>query len=85
MVHSIIEYTLVQYTQVIIVTIVTECLLYKHFRYKVDGAPCTLEILDTAGTEQFAAMRQLYIANGHAFALVYSIDSQASFLELQVS
>ena len=50
----------------------------------MDGAPCTLEILDTAGTEQFAAMRQLYIANGHAFALVYSIDSQASFLELQV-
>ena len=45
---------------------------------------CTLEILDTAGTEQFAAMRQLYISNGHAFALVYSIDSQASFLELQV-
>lgn len=54
------------------------------FVNQVDGAPCTLEILDTAGTEQFAAMRQLYIANGHAFALVYSIDSQASFLELQV-
>ena len=56
----------------------------KVFYFQVDGAPCTLEILDTAGTEQFAAMRQLYIANGHAFALVYSIDSQASFLELQV-
>ncbi|XP_063679139.1 ras-related protein Rap-1b-like [Bolinopsis microptera] len=55
---------------------------YRH-QIEVDGAPCTLEILDTAGTEQFAAMRQLYIANGHAFALVYSIDSQASFLELQ--
>ena len=56
----------------------------KALYFQVDGAPCTLEILDTAGTEQFAAMRQLYIANGHAFALVYSIDSQASFLELQV-
>lgn len=55
---------------------------YRH-QIEVDGSPCTLEILDTAGTEQFAAMRQLYIANGHAFALVYSIDSQASFLELQ--
>ena len=51
---------------------------------QVDSVACTLEILDTAGTEQFAAMRQLYISNGHAFALVYSIDSQASFLELQV-
>ena len=59
-------------------------LKYKESSSQVDGAPCTLEILDTAGTEQFAAMRQLYIANGHAFALVYSIDSQASFLELQV-
>ena len=52
--------------------------------HQVDSVACTLEILDTAGTEQFAAMRQLYISNGHAFALVYSIDSQASFLELQV-
>ena len=55
---------------------------YRH-QMEVDSVACTLEILDTAGTEQFAAMRQLYISNGHAFALVYSIDSQASFLELQ--
>lgn len=48
----------------------------------VDGVgPCIVEMLDTAGTEQFASMRQLYISNCKAFALVYSIDDRASFDE----
>lgn len=42
----------------------------------------TLEILDTAGTDQFAAMRELYLKNGDAFMLVYSITSASSFHEL---
>lgn len=54
---------------------------YRHDT-NVDGVgPCIVEILDTAGTEQFASMRQLYITNGQAFALVYSIDDRASFEE----
>lgn len=28
---------------------------------EIDKRPCTLEILDTAGVEQFTAMRELYI------------------------
>ena len=48
----------------------------------VDGVgPCIVEMLDTAGTEQFASMRQLYISNSRAFALVYSVDDRASFDE----
>lgn len=49
---------------------------------EVDGQQCMLEILDTAGTEQFTAMRDLYMKNGHGFVLVYSITAQSSFNDL---
>lgn len=48
----------------------------------MDGQQCILEILDTAGTEQFTAMRDLYMKNGQGFILVYSITSQATFNDL---
>jgi len=46
---------------------------------EVDGAPSVLEILDTAGTEQFSSMRDLYIKNGQGFIVVYSITSVQTF------
>lgn len=48
-----------------------------------DGQQYMLEILDTAGTEQFTAMRDMYMRNGHGFILVYSIVSEDTFKELQ--
>ncbi|KAG8589625.1 hypothetical protein GDO81_006467 [Engystomops pustulosus] len=50
---------------------------------EVEGQQCMLEILDTAGTEQFTAMRDLYMKNGQGFALVYSITAQSTFNDLQ--
>ncbi|CAF2522862.1 unnamed protein product [Rotaria sp. Silwood2] len=48
---------------------------------EVDGEPAYLEILDTAGTEQFASMRDLYIKNGRGFLVVFSLTSWQSFLD----
>ncbi|KAK3828752.1 MAG: RAP1A, member of ras oncogene family [Benniella sp.] len=49
---------------------------------EVDGHQCMLEILDTAGTEQFTAMRDLYMKNGQGFILVFSIIVSQTFDEL---
>ncbi|MCJ1364148.1 Ras- protein rsr1 [Acarospora aff. strigata] len=49
---------------------------------EVDGRQCMLDILDTAGTEQFTAMRELYMKSGQGFLLVFSITSLSSLNEL---
>lgn len=49
---------------------------------EVEGNQCMLEILDTAGTEQFTAMRDLYMKNGQGFVLVYSIIAMSTFNDL---
>ncbi|KAL7668712.1 hypothetical protein ACOME3_009403 [Neoechinorhynchus agilis] len=50
---------------------------------EVDGQQCILEILDTAGTEQFTAMRDLYMKNGQGFVIVYSITAQSTFNDIK--
>ena len=42
-----------------------------------------MDLLDTAGNIAFPAMRRLSITTAHGFVLVFSITSQASFLDVQ--
>eukprot|EP01124_Arcella_intermedia_P005347 TRINITY_DN13149_c0_g2_i1.p1 TRINITY_DN13149_c0_g2~~TRINITY_DN13149_c0_g2_i1.p1 ORF type:complete len:192 (-),score=43.26 TRINITY_DN13149_c0_g2_i1:128-703(-) len=49
---------------------------------EVDGSQFMLEILDTAGTEQFTAMRDLYMKNGQGFILAYSIIAPSTFNDI---
>jgi len=50
----------------------------------VDGENCQLDITDTAGQDDFAAMRTSYMRQGKGFILVYAIDDRASFEEVEV-
>lgn len=42
-----------------------------------------LEVLDTAGQEEYTALRDQWIRDGEGFVLVYSITSRASFGRIQ--
>jgi len=41
-----------------------------------------LQILDTAGTEQFTAMRDLYLKNGQIFVIMYSVVQPSTFADI---
>lgn len=49
----------------------------------LDGKPITLDVLDTAGQEEYSAMREQYVRSGQGFLLVYSVDSRDSFNEVE--
>lgn len=48
----------------------------------IDQEVQVLDILDTAGQEEYSAMREQYMRTGEGFLLVYSITSETSFEEL---
>jgi GTPase KRas protein len=47
----------------------------------IDDNTSLLDILDTAGQEEYSAMRDQYMRTGEGFLLVYAITSRASFDE----
>jgi len=49
----------------------------------IDEDTCMLDILDTAGQEEYSAMRDQYIRSGQGFIIVYSITSRSTFEGLQ--
>lgn len=48
----------------------------------VDEEVALLDVLDTAGQEEYSAMREQYMRTGEGFLLVYSITSRQSFEEI---
>lgn len=48
----------------------------------IDEKVTILDILDTAGQEEYSAMREQYMRTGEGFLLVYSVTSRTSFEEL---
>jgi len=49
---------------------------------EVDDQQFMLQIIDTAGSEQFTSMRDVYMNNGQGFLLVYSIVALSPFEDL---
>jgi len=46
---------------------------------EVDAKACMLDIMDTAGQEEYSALRDQYMKTGEGFVLVYSITTSTSF------
>merc|ERR1711879_126402 len=46
---------------------------------EVDAIACMLDIMDTAGQEEYSALRDQYMKTGQGFVLGYSITSTTSF------
>ena len=48
----------------------------------IDGETCLLDILDTAGQEEYSAMRDQYMRTGEGFLCVFAIDNMKSFEDI---
>jgi GTPase KRas len=49
----------------------------------IDNQSCMLEVLDTAGQEEYISLRDQWIRDGEGFVLVYSITHRPSFDSIQ--
>ncbi|KAJ3068488.1 Ras GTPase ras2, partial [Podochytrium sp. JEL0797] len=49
----------------------------------IDDEACQLEVLDTAGQEEYTALRDQWIRDGEGFLLVYSVTSRATFYRIE--
>ncbi|XP_053394854.1 circularly permutated Ras protein 1-like isoform X4 [Mercenaria mercenaria] len=48
-----------------------------------DGETCLLDILDTAGQEEYSAIREQYTRTGNCFVIIYSVTDKNSFTEAE--
>jgi Ras-related protein Rap-1A len=54
-----------------------------HRPIEVDGERDSLEVLDTAGAEQFNSLNEVYIKSGRGFVLVFSLTQDVSLKEVE--
>ncbi|KAL6071496.1 Ras GTPase [Balamuthia mandrillaris] len=57
------------------------CLAKKDWKTSDDGQTCMIDILDTAGQEEYSCLRDAYMRTGQAFIVIYSVTSRSSFEE----
>merc|ERR1719336_1999958 len=50
----------------------------------IDGKPALLDVLDTAGQEEYASLQDQWIREGDGYLIVYSITSKDSLAEAEV-
>uniref|UniRef100_A0A8D0CRQ5 GTPase KRas n=1 Tax=Sander lucioperca TaxID=283035 RepID=A0A8D0CRQ5_SANLU len=50
----------------------------------IDGETCLLDILDTAGQEEYSAMRDQYMRTGEGFLCVFAINNIKSFEDVHL-
>jgi len=50
----------------------------------VDNRMCFVEVIDTAGQEEYATLRNQWVREGQGFILVYSIASRSTFDRLEI-
>ncbi|XP_047657245.1 GTPase KRas isoform X5 [Tachysurus fulvidraco] len=50
----------------------------------IDGETCLLDILDTAGQEEYSAMRDQYMRTGEGFLCVFAINNIKSFADVHL-
>jgi GTPase KRas protein len=51
---------------------------------KIDGKPALLDVLDTAGQEEYASLQDQWIREGDGYLIVYSITNKHSLEEANV-
>merc|ERR1712066_1091116 len=56
---------------------------YRKDNFLVDGEHMSIEILDTAGQDTYAAMRDLYYKAGDGFLMVYSVTDSSSLEDVK--
>lgn len=59
----------------------TEDVYEKYFNFKRKNESILFNIHDTAGSDQFPAMKRLAISKGQAFVVLYAVDDRQSFEE----